>query len=100
MSARMFVVGVGNLLWGADYPHVEGTWPSTRLAMRNTFASVPEDERVAERKAWNCMQRRALTSSSESRGFTTPAADPTSAPGGPSTPRPGYTRQGNDRADP
>jgi hypothetical protein len=32
-------------------------------------ASAPEDERVAERKAWNCMQRRALTSSSESRGL-------------------------------
>lgn len=32
-------------------------------------ASVPEDERVAERKAWNCMQRRALTSSRESRGL-------------------------------
>jgi len=32
-------------------------------------ASVPEDERVAGCKAWNCMQRRALTSSSESRGL-------------------------------
>jgi len=34
-------------------------------------ASVPEDERVAGCKAWNCMQRRALTSSSESRGYNT-----------------------------
>jgi predicted TIM-barrel fold metal-dependent hydrolase len=37
-------VGVHNLMWGADYPHVEGTWPRTNLSMRNTFADVPEDE--------------------------------------------------------
>jgi predicted TIM-barrel fold metal-dependent hydrolase len=39
-----YKIGVGNLLWGADYPHTEGTWPRTMLALRNTFASVPEDE--------------------------------------------------------
>jgi predicted TIM-barrel fold metal-dependent hydrolase len=37
-------VGIGNLLWGADYPHCEGTWPHTRVALRHTFGSVPEDE--------------------------------------------------------
>jgi predicted TIM-barrel fold metal-dependent hydrolase len=37
-------VGIDNLLWGSDYPHVEGTWPHTRLSMRNTFAGVPEPE--------------------------------------------------------
>jgi predicted TIM-barrel fold metal-dependent hydrolase len=31
-----------NLLWGADYPHWEGTWPRTREAMRHTFAGLPE----------------------------------------------------------
>lgn len=36
------VVGTGNLMWGSDYPHPEGTWPSTRLALRNAFAGVPE----------------------------------------------------------
>jgi len=35
-------VGVENLLWGSDYPHYEGTWPSTKLALRNTFSSLPE----------------------------------------------------------
>jgi predicted TIM-barrel fold metal-dependent hydrolase len=35
-------VGVENLMWGSDYPHVEGTWPTTRLSLRNTFAGVPE----------------------------------------------------------
>jgi hypothetical protein len=37
-------VGPKNLLWGSDYPHTEGTWPRTRLAMRNTFQGVPEPE--------------------------------------------------------
>ena len=29
-------------MWATDYPHVEGTWPCTRLVMRNTFARAPE----------------------------------------------------------
>ena len=37
-------VGLGNLMWGTDYPHNEGTWPRTRLSMRNTFAGIPEPE--------------------------------------------------------
>ena len=35
-------VGLHNLMWGSDYPHVEGTWPRTRLALRKTFAGIPE----------------------------------------------------------
>lgn len=37
-------VGLRNLMWGSDYPHVEGTWPWSRLSMRYTFHDVPEDE--------------------------------------------------------
>ena len=37
-------VGVDNLMWGTDYPHQEGTWPNTALAVRNTFHDVPEQE--------------------------------------------------------
>jgi predicted TIM-barrel fold metal-dependent hydrolase len=37
-------VGVRNLMWGDDYPHVEGTWPSTLLSLRDTFAGVPEGD--------------------------------------------------------
>lgn len=37
-------VGVGNLMWGSDYPHSEGTWPHTDIALRNTFGDVPEHE--------------------------------------------------------
>ena len=37
-------VGMANLMWGSDYPHMEGTWPHTRLAMRNTFQGIPEPD--------------------------------------------------------
>lgn len=32
------------MLWGADYPHVEGCWPRTRLSLRKSFADfAPKD---------------------------------------------------------
>jgi predicted TIM-barrel fold metal-dependent hydrolase len=37
-------IGVGNLMWGSDYPHAEGTWPHSRDALRETFRGVPVDE--------------------------------------------------------
>jgi len=37
-------LGLQNLMWGSDYPHTEGTWPRTRLAMRYALAGVPADE--------------------------------------------------------
>ena len=36
--------GIDKLMWGADYPHLEGTWPNTRNALRETFGGVPEAE--------------------------------------------------------
>jgi predicted TIM-barrel fold metal-dependent hydrolase len=38
------VVGVDRILWGADYPHYEGTWPYTREHLRLTFASIDPKE--------------------------------------------------------
>lgn len=37
-------VGLDQLLWGTDYPHLEGTWPETPQSIRHTFNDVPEDE--------------------------------------------------------
>jgi predicted TIM-barrel fold metal-dependent hydrolase len=37
-------LGVDRLIWGSDYPHHEGSWPTTRLALRWNFCDVPEDE--------------------------------------------------------
>lgn len=43
-AAARHEVGLTNLMWGSDYPHQEGTWPRTRLAMRNALAGIAEDE--------------------------------------------------------
>jgi predicted TIM-barrel fold metal-dependent hydrolase len=40
-------LGIDALLWGADIPHTEGTWPHTRRITDELFAGVPEDERRA-----------------------------------------------------
>jgi predicted TIM-barrel fold metal-dependent hydrolase len=37
-------IGLSTIVWGTDYPHPEGTWGNTTLAMRNTFAGIPCDE--------------------------------------------------------
>jgi predicted TIM-barrel fold metal-dependent hydrolase len=37
-------VGVERLMWGADYPHHEGSFPHTSLALRSLFSGLPEEE--------------------------------------------------------
>jgi predicted TIM-barrel fold metal-dependent hydrolase len=34
---------VKNVLWGRDYPHIEGTWPMTELSLRMTLEDIPVD---------------------------------------------------------
>jgi predicted TIM-barrel fold metal-dependent hydrolase len=41
---RRHLVGVGNLLWGNDFPHPEGTFPYTRELVRQRFKDVPTEE--------------------------------------------------------
>jgi len=43
-AAMRYDIGLENLLWGSDYPHIEGTWPDTRLAIRHALAELPEEE--------------------------------------------------------
>ncbi len=45
--ALRYEIGVDKIMWGQDYPHVEGTYPYTLEALRNTFADVPTDEVAA-----------------------------------------------------
>jgi predicted TIM-barrel fold metal-dependent hydrolase len=40
------VVGVGNLVWGSDYPHAESTFPHSRRILDQLFAGVPDAERT------------------------------------------------------
>jgi predicted TIM-barrel fold metal-dependent hydrolase len=41
---RRHEIGIGNLMWGNDLPHPEGTFPYTRFWIRERFRDVPEDE--------------------------------------------------------
>lgn len=41
---RRHDIGIGNLLWGNDLPHPEGTYPHTRRWINERFRDVPEDE--------------------------------------------------------
>ena len=45
--ARRYEIGVGNLMWGNDFPHPEGTWPHTREWLRDAFCDIPVDETQA-----------------------------------------------------
>jgi predicted TIM-barrel fold metal-dependent hydrolase len=37
-------IGLEKLMWGSDYPHMEGTWPNTMDKLRESFSDIPEDE--------------------------------------------------------
>ena len=43
-SAMRHEIGIENLMWGTDYPHIEGTWPRTRRSLARCFEGVPIDE--------------------------------------------------------
>lgn len=38
-------IGLDNIMWGADFPHVEGTWPHSRKWLSRALLEVPEPER-------------------------------------------------------
>ncbi len=38
------VIGVGNMLWGNDYPHHDAIWPNSMAVFDRIFAGVPDDE--------------------------------------------------------
>ena len=38
------VTGVETIMWGNDYPHPEGTWPTSQEIAAKQFADVPDDE--------------------------------------------------------
>ncbi|MCU1346290.1 MAG: putative amidohydrolase, partial [Acidimicrobiia bacterium] len=37
-------IGVGRLMFGVDYPHIESTWPNTFDWIRDAFADTSENE--------------------------------------------------------
>ncbi len=45
--AARHITGVSTIVWGADYPHAEGTFRGSRELIEKHFADVPADERAA-----------------------------------------------------
>ncbi len=43
--ARRSEIGIDRMMWGADFPHHEGTVPYTLQVLRATLSGVPDDER-------------------------------------------------------
>jgi predicted TIM-barrel fold metal-dependent hydrolase len=37
-------IGVDRIMWGADYPHIEGTWPHSLAAIKETFNGCTAEE--------------------------------------------------------
>ena len=37
-------VGADLLMWGSDFPHLEGAWPTTRECIAQLFTGVPQEE--------------------------------------------------------
>jgi predicted TIM-barrel fold metal-dependent hydrolase len=38
-------VGIGNMMWGTDFPHYVGDWPNSRRVLDEMFDGIPDDER-------------------------------------------------------
>jgi predicted TIM-barrel fold metal-dependent hydrolase len=45
--ASRHISGLSTIIWGADYPHAEGTFRGSRQLIASQFAGVPADERAA-----------------------------------------------------
>ncbi|MET0143602.1 MAG: amidohydrolase family protein [Ilumatobacteraceae bacterium] len=43
--AAMTAMGYRNVMWGSDYPHMEGTWGHTQETLHGLFDGVDEDTR-------------------------------------------------------
>jgi predicted TIM-barrel fold metal-dependent hydrolase len=39
------IIGVENIMWSSDYPHVNSSWPSSREYIEKHFGDVPLEER-------------------------------------------------------
>ncbi len=63
-AERRHEIGVGNIMWGTDYPHPEGTWPITQKMMVETFHGLPEADIAAmlgeNAVEWYGLDRAAL----------------------------------------
>jgi predicted TIM-barrel fold metal-dependent hydrolase len=40
------IIGVDNLLWGSDYPHIEGTFPNSQQILEEILAGCTDEEKA------------------------------------------------------
>ncbi len=40
------IIGVDQLLWGADYPHIESTFPQSRQILEEILVDCTEEEKA------------------------------------------------------
>jgi predicted TIM-barrel fold metal-dependent hydrolase len=45
VEARHWLGGTGHLMWGNDYPHHEGTWPHSDVAINRVMSDLSDEER-------------------------------------------------------
>ena len=88
--ARRYEIGVGNLCWGNDFPHPEGTWPHTREFLANVFCDIPSRRdrghaRAQRRRGLRLRRRRpgSRSSSASDRRPRSSARPRTRPPSGP-----------------
>jgi predicted TIM-barrel fold metal-dependent hydrolase len=72
-AAARYEIGVDKLMWGSDYPHMEGTWPHTQEKLREALADVPRAE----------VDRILGTTAAEVYGFDVEKLSPMAAEIGP-----------------
>lgn len=66
-------IGIHKIMWGSDYPHIEGSYPYTREHLRLSFDGVPEAE----------IQQMLATNAARVYGFDLEALAPIAAKIGP-----------------
>jgi predicted TIM-barrel fold metal-dependent hydrolase len=41
------IIGAENLMWGADFPHFDGAWPNSAVALERQLDGVPLGDQMA-----------------------------------------------------
>jgi predicted TIM-barrel fold metal-dependent hydrolase len=68
-------IGIEKIMWGGDFPHVEGSYPYSRQALQATFAELPVED----------VRRMVSTNAADVYGFDLEVLQPTADRVGPTT---------------
>jgi predicted TIM-barrel fold metal-dependent hydrolase len=68
-------IGIDKIMWGGDFPHVEGSYPYSRQALQATFEELPVDD----------VRKMVSTNAAAVYGFDLDALQPIADRVGPTT---------------